>query len=131
MIVRPGGGWRECHSALRLCSRVATDKLPSSRLRRPSAAPNETGPAYPDCGEERRAREKQSWDPQWDGIVEQALSPEMLSPRVARGVRSYCPRFAAMSEADKRAFLGVYLPGACRAEAGLKPTPMSAIQNPK
>jgi hypothetical protein len=65
---------------------------------------------------------EQSWDPQWDGIVEQALSPEMLSPRVARGVRSYCPRFASMSEADKRAFWAYTFQALAGAEAGLKPT---------
>jgi hypothetical protein len=65
---------------------------------------------------------EQSWDPQWDVIVEQALSPEMLSPRVARGVRSYCPRFAAMSNADKRAFWAYTFQAIAAAEAGLKPT---------
>jgi hypothetical protein len=28
---------------------------------------------------------EQSWNPQWDEIVEKALSPKMLSPRMARG----------------------------------------------
>src|SRR5580704_3729779 len=65
---------------------------------------------------------EQSWDPQWDVIVEQALSPEMLSPRVARGVRSYCPRFAAMTNADKRAFWAYTFQAIAAAEAGLKPT---------
>lgn len=65
---------------------------------------------------------EQSWDPQWDVIVEQALSPEMLSPRVARGVRSYCPRFASMSNADKRAFWAYTFQAIAAAEAGLKPT---------
>jgi hypothetical protein len=63
-----------------------------------------------------------SWDPQWDVIVEQALSPEMLSPTVARGVRSYCPRFASMSNADKRAFWAYTFQAIAAAEAGLKPT---------
>ncbi len=63
-----------------------------------------------------------SWDPQWDAIVEQSLSPEMLSPRVARGVRSYCPRFNSLSEADKRAFWAYTFQALAGAEAGLKPT---------
>jgi hypothetical protein len=63
-----------------------------------------------------------AWDPQWDVIVEQALSPEMLSPRVARGVRSYCPRFSSMNEADKRAFWAYTFQALAAAEAGLKPT---------
>jgi hypothetical protein len=65
---------------------------------------------------------EQSWDPQWDEIVERALSPEMLSPRAARAVRSYCPRFAAMSDADKRAFWAYTFQALAGAEAGLKPT---------
>src|SRR5271155_3463234 len=65
---------------------------------------------------------EQSWDPQWDQIVEKALSPEMLSPRIARGVRSFCPRFAVMSDADKRAFWAYTFQALAGAEAGLKPT---------
>jgi hypothetical protein len=63
-----------------------------------------------------------SWDPQWDVTVEKALSPEMLSPRVARGVRTFCPRFASMGEADKRAFWAYTFQALAGAEAGLKPT---------
>jgi hypothetical protein len=65
---------------------------------------------------------QQSWDPQWDTVVEQALPPEMLSTSVAREVRSYCPRFASMSEADKRAFWAYTFQALAGAEAGLKPT---------
>src|SRR6201999_3938483 len=36
-----------------------------------------------------------SWDPRWDVVVEQALPPEMISAKVARQVRSYCPRFGS------------------------------------
>ena len=63
-----------------------------------------------------------SWDPQWDETVERALSPGMLSPQIARGVRSYCPRFASMSDPDKRAFWAYTFQALAGAEAGLKPT---------
>jgi hypothetical protein len=72
--------------------------------------------------EKKQELGEQSWDPQWDVIVEQALSPEMLSTRVARGVRNYCPRFASMSNADKRAFWAYTFQAIAAAEAGLKPT---------
>jgi hypothetical protein len=62
------------------------------------------------------------WDPQWDVVVEQALPPEMLGPKAARDVRGYCPRFSAMSEADKRAFWAYFFQALAGAEAGLKPT---------
>ena len=63
-----------------------------------------------------------SWDPQWDETVERALSPGMLSPRIAPGVRSYCPRFASMSDPDKRAFWAYTFQALAGAEAGLRPT---------
>jgi len=65
---------------------------------------------------------EQSWDPQWDRIVEEALSPAMLSPAAARGVRTFCPRFARMGDADKRAFWAYTFQALAGAEAGLKPT---------
>jgi hypothetical protein len=63
-----------------------------------------------------------SWDPQWDVIVEKALSPAMLSNQAAHAVRSYCPRFSSMSEADKRAFWAYTFQALAGAEAGLTPT---------
>jgi hypothetical protein len=91
---------------------------------RPAPAPKpEVKPAPPTpIAEKKDELGQQSWDPQWDLIVEKALSPAMLSPRVARGVRSYCPRFASLSEADKRAFWAYTFQALAGAEAGLKPT---------
>jgi hypothetical protein len=80
-----------------------------------------TAPSTP-IAEKKQELGEASWDPQWDVIVEQALSPEMLSPRVARGVRSYCPRFNSLSEVDKRAFWAYTFQALAGAEAGLKPT---------
>ncbi len=63
-----------------------------------------------------------TWDPQWDKIVEQALPPEMLSRKVPRDVRRFCPRFYEMQEADKRAFWAYFFQALAGAEAGLDPT---------
>ena len=63
-----------------------------------------------------------TWDPQWDVLVEKALPPEMLSSTAARAVRSYCPRFAELGEADKRAFWAYTFQAIAGAEAGLDPT---------
>jgi hypothetical protein len=71
---------------------------------------------------EKQELGEQSWDPQWDETVERALSPGMLSPRIAPGVRSYCPRFASMSDPDKRVFWAYTFQALAGAEAGLKPT---------
>ena len=65
---------------------------------------------------------KQSWDPAWDGIVEKALPPEMLSADVARDVKPFCPRFIGMGEADKRAFWAYFFQALAGAETGLTPT---------
>jgi hypothetical protein len=78
-------------------------------------------PATP-IAEKKDELGEQSWDPQWDEIVERGLPPEMLSSSMAREVRSYCPRFATMSEADKRAFWAYTFQALAGAEAGLKPT---------
>jgi hypothetical protein len=62
------------------------------------------------------------WNPAWDTIVEKALPPSMLSRRVPRDVRRFCPRFYAMSEVDKRQFWAYFFQALAGAEAGLKPT---------
>ncbi len=90
----------------------------------PSSAPKpalKQAPPTP-IAEKKEELGQQSWDPQWDVIVEKALSPEMLSPRIARGVRPFCPRFASLDEADKRAFWAYTFQALAGAEAGLKPT---------
>lgn len=63
-----------------------------------------------------------TWDPQWDAVVEKALSPAMLSPMAARAVRSECPRFGQMPPADKRQFWAYVFQALAGAEAGLDPT---------
>jgi hypothetical protein len=63
-----------------------------------------------------------TWNPDWDLIVEQALPPDLLSAKVARDVRPFCPRFAVMDEADKRAFWAYFFQALAGAEAGLSPT---------
>jgi len=63
-----------------------------------------------------------AWDPEWDVIIEKALPPEMLSSKVERPVRPFCPRFKAMSEVDKRAYWAYFFQALAAAEAGLVPT---------
>ena len=65
---------------------------------------------------------KPTWDPEWDRIVEEALPAEMLSPKVARAVRPFCPGFNSMSEVDKRAYWAYFFQALSGAEAGLQPT---------
>jgi hypothetical protein len=60
------------------------------------------------------------WDPAWDKIIELAIPPQMLSERMSRNVQRFCPRFSAMSEADKRAFWAYFFQALAGAEGGLK-----------
>jgi hypothetical protein len=63
-----------------------------------------------------------TWNPEWDKIVELALPPAMLTRQVPRDVRHFCPRFYDMNEADKRAFWAYFFQALAGAEAGLDPT---------
>lgn len=65
---------------------------------------------------------KASWDPEWDLIIEKALPPEMLSPRVASAVRLFCPGFNALNDVDKRTYWAYFFQALAGAEAGLVPT---------
>jgi hypothetical protein len=87
----------------------------------PSGPVLKVAPSTP-IAEKKEELGEQSWDPQWDLVVEQALSPEMLSNDVTRAVRTFCPRFTSMSKADKRAFWAYTFQALAGAEAGLKPT---------
>ena len=96
------------------CSRRA-DVLPSPKQEIKAVPATPIAEKKADLGE-------QTWNPEWDRIVEEALSPEMLSARVARDVRPFCPRFNAMSDGDKRTFWAYFFQALAGAEAGLVPT---------
>jgi hypothetical protein len=72
--------------------------------------------------EQKEELGKPSWDPQWDAVVEKSLPPELVSSRVARDVKPFCPRFKQMGEADRRAFWAYFFQALAGAEAGLEPT---------
>jgi hypothetical protein len=63
-----------------------------------------------------------AWQPQWDKIVEDGLPRDMVSPRREHAVKSLCPDFRRMSEADRCAFWAYFFQALAGAEAGLKPT---------
>ena len=85
---------------------------------------SEIKPAPPTPIAEKKAElgDDETWQPQWDVIVEEALPNELMSPRVAKAVKPLCPRFSAISAADKRAFWAYFFQALAGAEAGLKPT---------
>jgi hypothetical protein len=71
------------------------------------------------------------WDPAWDKIIELAIPPEMLNAQIARGVRQFCPAFATISEADKRAFWAYFFQALAGAEGGLKTTAVARHSQPE
>lgn len=81
--------------------------------------------------EQKQELGKPGWDPAWDKIVEEALPPEMLSSRVARAVRPFCPRFNWMSDVDKRTYWAYFFQALAGAEAGLEPTANARHSQPE
>jgi hypothetical protein len=79
-------------------------------------------PATPIAEEKAKLDDDQTWDPEWDLWIEAALPPDMLSDKVARAVKPFCPRWNRLSDADKRAFWAYFFQALAGAEAGLVPT---------
>src|SRR3984885_3215076 len=116
---------RSILAGLPLCGAILVGACSQQAAQQPAAPPPQpvmkAAPPTP-IAEKKEELGQPAWDPQWDVIVEQALSPEMLSGSIARGVRTFCPRFASLSDPDKRAFWAYTFQALAGAEAGLKPT---------
>lgn len=65
---------------------------------------------------------EQTWNPAWSAMIEKSLPHNLLSRRRARQVRALCPRFARLSDTDRRVFWAYFFQALAAAEAGLKPT---------
>jgi hypothetical protein len=72
-----------------------------------------------------------TWNPRWNRIVEQALPAALLSRRVPRDVRLFCPGFYGMSKAQKRTFWAYFFQALAGAEAGLNPKATARHTEPK
>jgi hypothetical protein len=81
-----------------------------------------TAPATPIAEKKAELGDDQTWDPEWDLWIETALPDDLLSPKVAKAVKPFCPRFTVLSEADKRVFWAYFFQALAGAEAGLVPT---------
>lgn len=64
----------------------------------------------------------ETWNPAWDPIIEKALPYALLSRKVGRAVKVFCPRFDSLSLPDKRAFWAYFFQALAGAEAGLRTT---------
>ncbi len=106
--------------SLTACSRASQ---PSTK---PAAQPQQpvTKPTPPTPIAEKKAElgDSKTWDPAWTAFIEKSLPADLLSAQAAHAVRPYCPRFAELSEPDKRAFWAYTFQAVAAAEAGLNPT---------
>ncbi len=101
----------------------ACNRSPQTSTSTPAPQP-QTKPAPPTPIAEKKAElnNPNTWDPSWDALIEKSLPPELLSAQAARAVRPYCPRFAELSDTDKRAFWAYTFQALAAAEAGLDAT---------
>ena len=81
-----------------------------------------SAPPTPIAEKKAELGDDETWQPDWDAVVEKALPPELLSSQVAKAVKPFCPRFNSLREADKRAYWAYFFQALAGAEAGLKPT---------
>ena len=99
-------------------SRPADAVKPSSKV--PPEPVLKPAPSTPIAEEKAQLGDEETWQSEWDGIVEKALTPELLSASAGKGVRQFCPRFQAMSEADRRAYWAYVFQALSGAESGLR-----------
>jgi hypothetical protein len=79
-------------------------------------------PSTPIAEQKALLGDDETWQPEWDAMIEKALPAELLSPQMGRQVRQFCPRFSSMNDGDKRAFWAYFFQALAGAEAGLKAT---------
>ncbi len=79
-------------------------------------------PPTPLAKEKAELGDDQTWKPDWDRIIEDALPSDLLSPKVAKDVKAFCPRFNTLAVVDKRAYWAYFFQALAGAEAGLRAT---------
>ena len=72
--------------------------------------------------EKKADLDEPGWDPTWTQLVEKSLPPELLSRDRERAVKSLCPRFKELNDAEKRVYWAYFFQALAGAEAGLRPT---------
>src|SRR5215469_15071445 len=104
---------------LTACSRTTTQPPPQQPTPQPQTKPT---PPTPIAEKKAELNNPNTWDPSWDALIEKSVPPDLLSAQAPHAVRPYCPRFAELSDADKRAFWAYTFQALAAAEAGLNPT---------
>ncbi|HEY4009061.1 MAG TPA: hypothetical protein VGM11_02840 [Acidobacteriaceae bacterium] len=104
--------------ALTACSRSTPQSAATPQQQQPATKPT---PPTPIAEKKQELGNSKTWDPSWDAFIEKSLPTELLSAQAAHAVRPYCPRFAELSDSDKRAFWAYTFQAIAAAEAGLNP----------
>ncbi len=87
------------------------DTVPTSEIK--------AAPPTPIAEKKAELGDDHTWKPEWDKIIEEVLPPDLLSLRVAKAVKQFCPRFNRMGEPDKRAYWAYFFQALAGAETGL------------
>lgn len=101
---------------------VAAQPEPAPEIKTDPKAQVKPAPPTPIAVTKAELGDDNTWNPDWDKLVEQSLPAELLSNKRERAVKSLCPRFKSISDVDKRAFWAYFFQALAGAEAGLKPT---------
>jgi hypothetical protein len=88
----------------------------------PPAPELKPAPSTPIAEEKAVLGDEETWDPQWDAMIEKALPNDLVSPKMSHKVAQFCPRFGSISEPDRRAFWAYFFQALAGAEAGLNAT---------
>lgn len=99
-----------------------TQPQPAPQIKTDPKTPVKPPPPTPIAVKKAELGDDDTWNPDWDKLLEQSLPAELLSNKRERAVKSLCPRFKSMSDVDKRAFWAYFFQALAGAEAGLKPT---------
>jgi hypothetical protein len=103
------------------CRRTSADPKPVAHITPPPRPAVKVAPPTP-LDVQASQLGGPTWDKQWDIFIERRLPSPMLSRRVPRDVRRFCPAFYTMTEADKRAWWAYFFQALAAAEAGLNAT---------
>jgi hypothetical protein len=107
--------------AIGACANCDRGQNPSQSAPAPTDPLVKAVPPTP-IAEEKADLDEPGWDPGWTQLVEKSLPPELLSRDRERAVKSLCPRFKDLSDAEKRVYWAYFFQALAGAEAGLKPT---------
>lgn len=88
----------------------------------PPQAQEKPAPPTPMAQQKAELGDDETWNPDWDKIIEDALPSDLLSSKVSKDVKNFCPRFSSLQVADRRAYWAYFFQALAGAEAGLRTT---------